>query len=271
MYNVFMCLQSHTYVPRSYVVATDKIIINRVCNYMETVAPKMNKLPNINNCSDLPVDKHALLSVYETLSLIDDPVWLEAIDTARELKAPKNTTLMNGNLSDGQFMLILAGTVRIYKPASDGREITLYRVRPGDLCILSLNSLYQNIKYNVIAKSETDIYALSISQKNFSEVINKSKNFRDFVLSTLNKRLCDLMCLVQDTAFENLSARMETAIKNVFIQAKNKRLYITHQHLAHELGTTREVISRILKDFEKKNIISLHRGYIEIINIETFM
>jgi len=224
---------------------------------------------NDNNNSVLQmIEREILVNSYPELANIDDVAWANAIRTSRQIKVPRGTTLMRGNAPMQQFMLLLAGSIRVYNPSKSGREITLYRVNPGDLCILSLNSLYQNRNYGVFAEAETDIYALGISAQDFQSVLNESEKFRNFVLSTLNSRLCDLMCLIQDTVFENLDLRLACLIDRLSKQENSLRVEITHQSLARELGTTREMVSRILKEFEQLKIIKLSRGYMDILSAE---
>jgi len=214
------------------------------------------------------IKQDELINSNHNLESITDDAWSDALKAAKQINAPQATKLMQGYKTTQQFMLLLSGTVRVYKPSKNGREITLYRVNPGDLCVLSLNSLYQNQDYGIAADAETDIYALGISAQSFRTVFNTSEKFRDFVLSTLNSRLCELMCLVQDTTFVNLDVRLANLLITLCNTQNSIHIEITHQDLARELGTTREMISRILKDFEQKNFIKLSRGYINILSHE---
>jgi len=207
---------------------------------------------------------HELNKAYPELADIRESIWRHTIDQARELDAPPGTVLFSGNASCNNFMLILSGTIRIYQTAEDGREITLYRVEAGDLCILSLNSLLKNKSFNAIAETESSVSALVISSEDFKRVMDECPTFRDYVLSTLTERLCETICIVQETAFNHLNMRLACMLGSLFERNQGPLLKITHQEIAHELGTTREVISRILKDFEKQNCIRLSRGHIEL-------
>jgi len=209
-----------------------------------------------------------LNSAYPQLADIQDDSWVDIIDHARLLEAEPNTTLFSGAATCNNFMLILQGTVRIYQTAEDGREITLYRVEAGELCILSLNSLLKNKSFNAIAITESNIEALVISSESFKLIMNKSEAFRDYVISTLTERLCETIYLIQDTAFNHLNMRLACMLGGLFERNQGATLKITHQELAFELGTTREVISRILKEFEKQNCIKLSRGYITLASAE---
>jgi len=209
-----------------------------------------------------------LNSAYPQLSDIKDNSWTDIIEHARLLEAGPDTTLFSGSATCNNFMLIIQGTVRIYQAAEDGREITLYRVEAGELCILSLNSLLKNKSFNAIATTESSIEALVISPENFKLMMNQVETFRDYVISTLTERLCETIYLIQDTAFNHLNMRLACMLGGLFERNHDPKLKITHQELAFELGTTREVISRILKEFERQNCIKLSRGYITLASAE---
>ena len=211
---------------------------------------------------------HELKTAYPELSEIKENIWRNAIDQAKELDAPPGTILFSGNASCNNFMLILSGIIRVYQTAEDGREKTLYRVEAGDLCILSLNSLLKNKSFNAIAMTESNVKALVISSECFKHVMNESETFRDYVLCTLTERLCETIYIIQDTAFNHLNMRLACMLGSLFERNKGALLKITHQEIAHELGTTREVISRILKEFEKQNCVKLSRGHIELASAE---
>lgn len=203
-----------------------------------------------------------LLAVYPELAKITDTVWLDAVGRATHHQIPAHSVLLRGGSSIDQFMLVLEGSVRVYYPAPDGRELTLYRVDPGGLCILSLNGLYQNRHFDVVAESSTDVYALGIAAEDFHGSLGGSRAFRDYVLSALSGRLCELMCLAQDAAFQSHSMRLACLLGRLFERAKSNCLEITHQELAQEIGATREVVSRLLKDLERQGHIRLARGKI---------
>lgn len=210
-------------------------------------------------------DRFQLINTsYPELADITDQCWIDSIEQAKPMLIKPETTLFSGSATCNNFMLILKGTIRLYQSAEDGREITLYRVQSGDLCILSLNSLLKNQSFNAIATTESHVQSLVISSEEFKLLMNDSQTFRDFVISTLTERLCDAIYMVQDTAFNHLDMRLACILGGLFERNNGTILKITHQELAHELGTTREVVSRILKDFEKKNCIKLSRGNIEL-------
>jgi CRP/FNR family transcriptional regulator, anaerobic regulatory protein len=205
-----------------------------------------------------------LSSIYPELAKIDDPLWVETIAQAKAMTVESDTTLFSGSATCNNFMLILEGTIRIYQTAPDGREITLYRVEAGDLCILSLNSLLKKKSFNAIAVTESPVKALALSSDNFKNMMNSSQMFREYVVNILTERLCETIYMVQDTAFNHLNMRLACMLGSLFERNKGSALKVTHQEIAFELGTTLEVISRILKDFERQNCVTLSRGQIEL-------
>jgi len=164
------------------------------------------------------------------------------------------------------FMWLLEGTVRIFKHSSAGREVTLYRVAPGELCLLSLNSLLGGQAYPASAKSDTAVRGLVITAAQFHRSLDMSKGFRSYVLQSLTERLSDMISLVSDIVFRRLDLRLACLLGQRFERSGGQPLRITHAELAHELGTTREVVSRILKEFERQDCIALTRGEIHLIS-----
>ncbi len=201
---------------------------------------------------------------YPELGDINDAEWQSTITHARVFEAPPETTLFSDDTICNNFMLILDGTIRVYQTAEDGREKTLYRIEAGDLCILSLNSLLKNKSFNAIATTESSMKALVISPEDFKRVMNNSETFRNYIFCTLTERLCETIYIIQQTSFNHLNMRLACLLGSLFERNRGPLLKVTHQEIAHELGTTREVISRILKEFERQNCIKLSRGHIEL-------
>ena len=201
---------------------------------------------------------------YPILAKINAPDWIQTINRAKNMDVTPKTILFSGSAPCNNFMLILKGTIRIYQTAPDGREMTLYRVEAGDLCILSLNSMLQNRAFNAIAETETEVSALVLTADDFQHSMNISETFRNYVLTTMTERLCEAMYLIQDTAFNHLNMRLACMLGSLFERNQGNTLQITHQELAHELGTTREVVSRILKEFERQDCVKLSRGKIDL-------
>jgi len=207
-------------------------------------------------------------SLYPQLANIKDKSWIKAINNSLLLNTAPNTTFSSGGSDCQNFMLILEGTIRIYQTAEDGREITLYRVQAGELCLLNLNNLLKNKSFNAVATTETHVETLVISSQEFKSMMKEIEPFRDYVISFLTEQLYDTTFMIQETSFNHLNMRLACMLDSLFAKTQESVLKITHQNLALELGTTREVISRILKEFEKQNCIKLSRGSIELTSAE---
>ena len=225
----------------------------------------LNNHPENHHSLNISADRQSLLSkAYPHLANIIDASWIEAINRSKLMEIPAKAELFSATTTCNNFILMLKGQVRVYQTASDGREITLYRIEPGGMCVLSLNSMLQKQPFNAIAVTETKSTALIMSSIDFNQIMNSSEIFRNYVVTTLTGRLCESMNIIQATAFDNLNMRLACMLGGLFERNQGRLLEITHQALAHELGTTREVVSRILKEFENQGCIVLSRGKIEL-------
>lgn len=205
-----------------------------------------------------------LAESYPELAAIADPDWHERLARARQLRLPALSPVLGRDIRSERFVLLLAGTVRVYQIADDGREITLYRVGPGDICVMSLAGLLGCQPFHACIQAETDIEALLLDASDFRAAMAGCAAFRDWVVGNLTTRFCGLLGTFHDTVFDPLAIRLACLLGRLFERAEDDGLHITHQQLAHELGTTREVISRHLKAFERHGCILLSRGCIRM-------
>lgn len=211
--------------------------------------------------------KQSLLSAFPSLSKLEDPVWTEVVSEAGLVQAPEGMAMLCKGDPCNNLMLISDGSLRVHEVSEGGREIVLYRVNPGDLCVLSLTSLVDEVPYAAEAVTESPINGLVISQEQFQRALAGSEGFRNFVLSTLARRLSHVMSLVEEIAFRRLDSRLACTLYQLFERSDGDTLKITHQDLARELGTSREVMSRLLKEFEQSRAcIRLRRGAIELVS-----
>lgn len=214
--------------------------------------------------------KVALLSSFTSLADLDDAVWLETVAAAEVVTVTEDVVMLSKGDACKNFMLVSDGSIRVHEVSEGGREIVLYRVKPGDICVLALTSLVDDAPYSAEAITETTVTGLSLSQEQFQTALAGSPGFRNFVLSTLARRLHDVMGLVEEVVFKRLDSRLARALYQLFDQNENGKLTITHLELANELGTSREVMSRLLKELEQNHgCIKLHRGAIELTSAET--
>ncbi len=195
-----------------------------------------------------------------------DTACLNLMDQAKQVEFPAGTIMFRECEPCSNFIWLIEGSVRVYKHSPDGREMTFYRVEPGDLCVLSLNSLLGRRPYPAEAIAETDITGLMLNGKKFIKGIDDSRTFRAYVMKILTERLHEMMTLVSEIAFQRLDLRLACLLGQRFERSGGEKLDVTHAELACELGTTREVVSRILKEFEHQKCIQLSRGKIQLIS-----
>jgi len=205
------------------------------------------------------------LAHFPDLSGLDDPVWQTVLDSARPVEIPAGTTVFRDGDGCQNYMFVLEGTVRVQKMAENGREIVLYRVNAGEACILTTSCLLSHQRYPAEGITETDLRAISIPVARFDEGVAGSAGFRAFVFSSYGRRIADLILLVEDVAF----GRMDIRLGQYLLDAADGEGNVTgtHQSMAAELGTAREVVSRQLKEFERRGWLKLGRGVINIIDL----
>jgi CRP/FNR family transcriptional regulator len=163
--------------------------------------------------------------------------------------------------------LLVSGVVRVYKVGETGHEITLYRFGNGESCILTANAILSQKNFPAVATVEKEAEAVMIPADAFRDWVKRYDLWRGFVFDLLSNRLSSVMAIVEEVAFRRMDARLAT-----FLLERSRRadsIYITHQEIAAELGTSREVISRILEDFSAGGMISASRGIIRVLDRET--
>lgn len=163
------------------------------------------------------------------------------------------------------FILVLAGCVRVQLSSEGGREVTLYRVKPGDTCALTTSCLVGKEDYPAEAIVEEDVTALMIPDSEFRQALLDSEVFRLFVFRGFSGRLCAIVSRMEAVTLKTIDQRLvEQLLKGDGDELSN----ITHQVLASEIGTAREVVSRKLRRFETDGLIRSSRGRIEILDRE---
>jgi CRP/FNR family transcriptional regulator len=157
---------------------------------------------------------------------------------------------------------VLDGSVRVQKLGENGREIVLYRVGRGETCLLTTSCLIARERYPAEGITETEVRAAALPDEPFNEALALSSEFRGFVFASFGARLAELMALIEAISFGRIDARL--ARRLLESETASGEVIATHQELAAELGTAREVVSRFLKEFERRGYVRLARGRIEI-------
>lgn len=178
--------------------------------------------------------------------------------TARRLTVPAGTVLFRDGSDCTSYVLVIRGSVRVQKLAENGREIVLYRVERGQSCVLTTNCLIAHETYGAEGIAETEVELLTVPAATFRALLAGSETFRHFVFSAYATRLADLLTLIEEVAFGRIDARLATWLLGR--ADGDGGIRATHHDIATELGTAREVVSRQLKEFERRGWVGLYRG-----------
>jgi len=191
-----------------------------------------------------------------------DDVVFQLFDASAVISLAKNKTVFHQGDSCNNYLIILDGTVKVFTRAENGREILLYRLSNGDSCVLTTSCLFGNKKYPAEGKTETPVSALAVPVMQFNKALQQSSTFREIVFSAFSSHLSDLITLVEEVAFGKIDSRLAKHLL-AHCDAENT-LVSTHQNIAIELGSAREVISRQLKELESKGYLIINRGHTRI-------
>ncbi|MDJ0630165.1 MAG: Crp/Fnr family transcriptional regulator [Rhodobacter sp.] len=175
---------------------------------------------------------------------------------------PKGAVVFGQGRSPESLLLLLEGTVRVQQLSEGGREIVLYRVHGGESCIMTTACLLTHEDYSAEGIAETDVQAVSIPRRVFDDLVASSKTFREFVFSAYSQRIIDLFVVIEEVAFRRMDIRL--AQKLLDLGKDDGAVAATHQQLAAELGTAREVVSRQLAEFQRRGWVRLSRGKVEL-------
>lgn len=179
----------------------------------------------------------------------------------REVEA--GTVLFSAHTPCGGFPLILSGVVKVMQRYPNGREMPLYRVKPGESCLLSGSCLLGHTDYTATGIAETDAEILVVPAADFHALMASDAEFRNHVMRLFGERLAALLALVEAIAYQKLDQRLAA-----LLLARGDSVRATHQALADELGSVREIVSRLLRAFEDKGWVHLARQRIRITDRE---
>jgi CRP/FNR family transcriptional regulator len=202
--------------------------------------------------------KERLLERFPFLAGLD-AARLEALAALPALRAPRGTVLFHPGQPCRGFPLLLEGSVRVSQTSPAGREIVLYHVGPGEGCLLSGGCLLGHSDYRASGTAESDVTLVAIPPGLFQELMLAFEPFRRFVFGMYGERLAQVMELVEEVAFRRLDARLA----RLLVQ-RAPVLETTQQKLAEELGSVREIVSRLLRQFEGRGWVELGRERITV-------
>jgi CRP/FNR family transcriptional regulator len=206
------------------------------------------------------------LETFPALAALDEPATRILRKAATVMTLPVGAAPFRQGSACEAYLFVVSGSVRVHMVSETGREIVLYRVEDGQTCILTTCCLMSREDYPAHAITETEVTAAVLPAGAFRELVARSAGFREFVFSAYGHRVADLMELVDQVAFHSIDLRLARFLLEN--KGADGRLDATHQHVAVELGTAREVVSRQLKEFERRGWVELHRGRIDVVDAD---
>ena len=217
----------------------------------------------------LNIDKKEILEeilpFFNSLSVKESQ---ELISKSILIKYEEGKIVHNKNSTCTGLLITISGQFRTFISAPLRREITLFRLLDRDVCILSASCAFQNITYDINLESEKESLAIIIDSSIIKDLSKSNAKVLEFLLNITQNKLSEVMYVLEQAVFFSLDSR----ISNFLIEESNltnsSTLYLTHESIANHIGSSREVVSKILKKFERDDIIEISRGKLKILNIE---
>jgi len=185
---------------------------------------------------------------------------------ATQASLPAKSTVCHQGNECQQLPILLSGQARVFKLSESGKEITLYRISPGESCVLTASCIMSDISFPAIAETEEDIEVLLIPASAVTDWFEKYPVWRQFIFQMISLRLDSILTVIEEVAFQRMDIRLSNYLSSA--TSDEDRIKTTHQQIADELGTAREVVTRLLKDLEADGKIELQRGMIRILDRE---
>lgn len=207
------------------------------------------------------VTREAVLRLYPALGEVDATEFGAAWrDGTSLLRLPRGAALFSPGQACGGFPLLLEGEARVFRMAPNGRQLELYRLSAGEVCLVSSASLFTQAEMSAFGQTVTPTTVWMLPPELFALWLDKSPPFRRFVLGQYTARLTELSELVDALAFQRLDQRLAQALLG-----QGPVLAVTHQQLADRLGTAREIVTRLLRRFEQAGWVAVSREHIELL------
>ena len=204
-------------------------------------------------------------SLFPTLAA-GDPATRAVLAGAHRLELPAGQPVFHAGASCANYVLVLAGSIRVQVIGEDGREALLYRVLPGEACVLTTCCILSGDTYPAAAYTESPVTALSLTKAVFDRALEEAPVLRRFVFANLGARMAQVITRMEELAFRPIDRRLVDFLLLRLGAEPASPLAVTHQDIAVELGTAREVVSRHLKRLETAGLVRLGRSTIEILD-----
>lgn len=201
------------------------------------------------------------------------PVWKELNDSQRtalsraatQRTVPQGTILQNGSVDCVGLFLVESGQLRAYILSDEGKEVTLYRLFERDMCLFSASCMIASIQFDIWVEAEKDTRLWVLPVKIYQALMKTCPAVANYTNELMASRFSDVMWLMDQVLFKSIDARLATFLMEESSIEGSDTLHITHERIAHHLGTAREVVTRMLKYFQDEGMVRLSRGGIELI------
>lgn len=201
------------------------------------------------------------------------PFWSSLIKADRDVLCEKSsltnykkgTTIHDGNECTGVIM-VRTGCLRLYILSEDGKDITLYRLNSGDICMLSASCVIQSITFDVTVDAEEDSECFIIPGAVFADISERNPCVKIFALETAVGRFSDVMWVMQQILFMSFDRRLAIFLLDETAKTGGDTVKLTHEQIARYMGSAREVVSRMLKYFSTEGIVEVSRGGVKILD-----
>lgn len=209
-----------------------------------------------------------LLAAFPFLRQADRQVHSLLKTYGRPVSVPDGGFICTEGTECGHMSLVLDGTARVFKTGETGREITLYRLGRGDACILTASCIMNGVAFPAHAVADGPVEAFAIPAGTFRDWVERFPAWRGFVFGLFAERLATVIAVIDEVAFRRMDARLAGYLLETAAAAPDQRIETTHETVAAELGSSREVISRLLKDLEHDRLVALARGVITVLDAQ---
>jgi CRP/FNR family transcriptional regulator len=205
------------------------------------------------------MNAHSLQQLFPDL---EEALYDEIIQKAAVKTFPAGTELLRIGQPIRSVILVLEGVLKLYQEDEEGNEFFIYHIRPGQACAVSMVCAYRQETSQVLAKALTEVTVLSIPLSLMDEWLAKYKSWHYFVIRTYRSRYEELLKTINEIAFKNMDERLEFYLRNQ-VRQFGRHVKLSHQDIANDLNSSREVVSRLMKKMEREGWLLIHRNSFE--------
>ncbi len=192
---------------------------------------------------------------------------LQEISTCPVVDLDENYFLLKEGEYVSALPIVIEGSIKVIRTDETGKEILMYFIEKGESCALSISACLTNSRSKALAQVDEKTTAIIISDEKLKKWIEKYNSFKTYIFKLYHNRFTELINVFEAIAFKNIDTRLIEKLKEKMTHQNTDLIYITHQQLANEIGTAREVVSRLLKQLERQGKIQSLRGKIKILRL----